>query len=136
MLGVHSYLPIPLPGSTDHRAWWSTRLSFLHVILHKATDTAGSGSLRTGHKWASLHPRCGSVKAHLAGQGRGRHCVCDQKRLQRQVDTTLLQRGGAPKAHRAGGSAQISKTIPGGSTVHINTSARIKIQVSKNGVSP
>lgn len=71
------------------------------------------------------------------GQGRGRHCVCDQKRLQRQVDTTLLQCGGAPTANRAGDSntAQRSKTIPGGSRVHINVSARIKIQVSKNGVS-
>lgn len=117
--------------------WWGTRLSFLHVILHKATDTMGSGSLRTGHKQAPLCPRCGSVKAHQMGQGRGRHCVCDQKRLQRQVDTTLLQHGHAPTASRAEGSptAQVSKTIPGGSTVHISISARIKIQVSKNGVS-
>lgn len=63
--------------------------------------------------------------------------MCDQKRLQRQVDTTLLQRARAPTTSGAGGSptAQVSKTIPGGSTVPINISARIKIQGSKNRVS-
>lgn len=137
LLGAHSYCPSLCQAAQATPLWWGTRLSFLHVILHKATDTVGSGSLRNGHKRASLHARCGSVRAHPTGQGQGRHCLCDQKRLQRQVDTMLLQCGGAPTANRAVGSytAQINKTIPRGSRVHSNISARIKAQVSKNGVS-
>lgn len=78
LLGAHSYLPFPSPGSTNP-LWnqrWGHDLSSLQVILDNATGTAG---VRIPEDWT--HAGSSACKEqlcpepHLMGQGRGTHCV-------------------------------------------------------------
>lgn len=81
--------------------WWGTRPSI--PAPRPSAQGHGHCGIRIPEDWTqsgTSAPEVWLCQSPPGSQGRGRHRVCDQKRLQRQVDTTLLQRGVPPQQTR------------------------------------